>query len=89
MPGCRWREAGQLLRDAWSCEGPRREGPPGNRGEARGGRAGHPPQGAGRDPEGFILTCNRPTVLAQGGFERLSAIKELQFLLDSLRRAAA
>jgi len=28
----------------------------------------------------FILTCNRPTVLAQGGFERLSAIKELSFL---------
>ncbi len=29
---------------------------------------------------GFILTCNRPTVLAQGGFERLAAIKELTFL---------
>ncbi|MBN1209640.1 MAG: GAF domain-containing protein [Myxococcaceae bacterium] len=28
----------------------------------------------------FILTCNRPTVLAQGGFERLSELRKLTFL---------
>jgi HD-GYP domain-containing protein (c-di-GMP phosphodiesterase class II) len=27
----------------------------------------------------FVLTCNRPTVLAQGGFERLSELRKLTF----------
>jgi HD-GYP domain-containing protein (c-di-GMP phosphodiesterase class II) len=27
----------------------------------------------------FVLTCNRPTVLAQGGFERLSELRKLSF----------
>jgi len=35
----------------------------------------------------FLLQCNRPTVLAQGGFERLNAIGELGFF-DSSGRAA-
>jgi HD-GYP domain-containing protein (c-di-GMP phosphodiesterase class II) len=28
----------------------------------------------------FLLTCNRPTVLAQGGFERLSELRKLSYM---------
>jgi HD-GYP domain-containing protein (c-di-GMP phosphodiesterase class II) len=34
----------------------------------------------------FVLTCNRPTVLAQGGFERLSELRKLTFN-DALEQA--